>query len=88
MPKVKVIEISGIKLDPHAEYLIAVNVQSLLGDGEGKYNSLDSLDKELRSRIGDKVTILPVVGRVSNNIKVFQIPKEITISQEIKLDGK
>lgn len=87
MPKVKVIEVTGIKLDPHADYLIAVNIQSFIGSEIEKLYQLEALDKMLNERIGDKALIVPVMGKVSDNIKVFQIQKEITISKEIK-DGK
>lgn len=89
MAKLKVIEVTGVKLDPHADYLVAVDVTALIGGTEQeKAQSLVALDTELKRRIGDKAVVLPVLGKVSDHIKVFQIPKEITVRTEIKLNGK
>lgn len=85
MAKTKVIEITGVKLDPHADYLVVVDLMRVFPSGaEAALQTLNTLTKEMEAITGKQIAVLPVLGKPTDVVEVFQIAKEITINQEIK----
>lgn len=88
MAKAKVIEITGTKLDPNSDYLVVVDLMRVFPSGaEAALNTLSNLTTELEAATGRQVVVLPVLGKPSDTVKVYQFAKVIN-QERLNTDGK